>query len=87
MITDRQLELRLHTVGSGAEVIKRKGGAGFAVGIAIRDVIEAVALAGVDGGWTSLALGQDGGFGWASFSGSQGWILGDCGAFGSASPG
>jgi L-lactate dehydrogenase len=30
--------------GSGAEVIKRKGGAGFAVGIAIRDVIEAIAL-------------------------------------------
>ena len=32
------------TKGSGAEVIKRKGGAGFAVGIAIRDVIEAIAL-------------------------------------------
>ncbi|MEL7266531.1 MAG: lactate/malate dehydrogenase family protein, partial [Planctomycetota bacterium] len=32
------------TRGSGAEVIKRKGGAGFAVGIAIRDVIEAIAL-------------------------------------------
>jgi len=30
--------------GSGAEVIKRKGGAGFAVGIAIRDVIESIAL-------------------------------------------
>ena len=30
--------------GSGAEVIKRKGGAGFAVGVAIRDVIEAIAL-------------------------------------------
>jgi L-lactate dehydrogenase len=32
------------TKGSGAEVIKKKGGAGFAVGIAIRDVIEAIAL-------------------------------------------
>lgn len=37
-------ELFTRTRGSGAEVIKRKGGAGFAVGIAIRDVIEAVAL-------------------------------------------
>src|ERR1700733_14763168 len=32
------------TRGSGAEVIKLKGGAGFAVGIAIRDVVHAVAL-------------------------------------------
>src|SRR5947209_16580252 len=32
------------TKGSGAEVIKRKGGAGWAVGIAIRDVIQAVLL-------------------------------------------
>lgn len=32
------------TKGSGAEVIKRKGGAGWAVAIAIRDVIHAVAL-------------------------------------------
>lgn len=32
------------TKGSGAEVIKRKGGAGYAVGIAIRDVIHAVLL-------------------------------------------
>ncbi|TWU40881.1 lactate/malate dehydrogenase family protein [Novipirellula artificiosorum] len=32
------------TRGSGAEVIKRKGGAGFAVGIAIRDCIDAIAL-------------------------------------------
>jgi L-lactate dehydrogenase len=30
--------------GSGAEVIKRKGGAGWAVGIAIRDVVHAVLL-------------------------------------------
>jgi L-lactate dehydrogenase len=32
------------TKGSGAEVIKRKGGAGWAVAIAIRDVVHAVAL-------------------------------------------
>jgi L-lactate dehydrogenase len=32
------------TKGSGAEVIKRKGGAGWAVGIAVRDVIHAIAL-------------------------------------------
>lgn len=37
-------ELFKRTRGSGAEVIKRKGGAGFAVGIAIRDVIDAIAL-------------------------------------------
>src|SRR6266550_4191301 len=32
------------TNGSGAEVIKKKGGAGWAVGIAIRDVVHAVLL-------------------------------------------
>ena len=32
------------TRGSGAEVIRGKGGAGFAVGVAIRDVIEPIAL-------------------------------------------
>ena len=32
------------TKGSGAEVIRGKGGAGFAVGVAIRDVIHAIAL-------------------------------------------
>jgi L-lactate dehydrogenase len=37
-------ELFQRTKGSGAEVIKQKGGAGFAVGIAIRDVIESIAL-------------------------------------------
>ncbi len=35
--------LRTHQ-GSGAEVIKKKGGAGWAVGMAIRDVIHAVLL-------------------------------------------
>lgn len=37
-------QLFKRTKGSGAEVISRKGGAGFAVGIAIRDVIEAIIL-------------------------------------------
>ncbi|MCR9291100.1 MAG: lactate/malate dehydrogenase family protein [bacterium] len=37
-------QLFKRTQGSGAEVIRGKGGAGFAVGIAIRDVIEAIIL-------------------------------------------
>jgi L-lactate dehydrogenase len=37
-------ELFTRTKGSGAEVIKKKGGAGFAVGLAIQEVIESVAL-------------------------------------------
>ncbi len=37
-------QLFTRTKGSGAEVIKKKGGAGFAVGIAIRDVIDSIAL-------------------------------------------
>jgi len=37
-------ELFTRAKGSGAEVIKKKGGAGFAVGIAIAEVIEAIAL-------------------------------------------
>lgn len=39
-----QTKLFERTKGSGAEVISRKGGAGWAVGIAIREVVEAVAL-------------------------------------------
>jgi L-lactate dehydrogenase len=37
-------ELFTRTKGSGAEVIKKKGGAGFAVALAIQEVIESVAL-------------------------------------------
>jgi L-lactate dehydrogenase len=37
-------EIFKRTKGSGAECLAKKGGAGFAVGIAIRDVIQAVAL-------------------------------------------
>lgn len=42
--TNKANELFTRTKGSGAEVIKKKGGAGFAVGIAIRDVIDSIAL-------------------------------------------
>jgi len=38
-----QKELFEETRGSGAKVIKMKGGAGFAVGVAIRDVVHAIA--------------------------------------------
>ena len=37
-------EVEKKTRGSGAEVIKKKGGAGFAVGVAIADVIHSIAL-------------------------------------------
>ncbi len=37
-------ELFERTKGSGAEVIKKKGGAGFAVGLSIAEVIESIAL-------------------------------------------
>lgn len=37
-------EVESKTRGSGAEVIKKKGGAGFAVGVAIADVIHSIAL-------------------------------------------
>ena len=37
-------EVFTRTKGSGAEVISKKGGAGFAVGVAIADVIQAIAL-------------------------------------------
>lgn len=37
-------ELFQRAKGSGAEVIKKKGGAGFAVGLAIQEVIETIAL-------------------------------------------
>jgi L-lactate dehydrogenase len=39
-----QNELFKRTQGSGAEVIKRKGGAGYAVGLSIAEVIHAIAL-------------------------------------------
>lgn len=41
---NKATELFKRTKGSGAEVISKKGGAGFAVGIAIRDVIHSIAL-------------------------------------------
>ncbi len=39
-----QSQLAKRAAGSGAEVIRRKGGAGYAVGIAIAEVIHAIAL-------------------------------------------
>jgi L-lactate dehydrogenase len=39
-----QQDVFTRTKGSGAEVIKLKGGAGFAVGLAIREVVHAIAL-------------------------------------------
>jgi L-lactate dehydrogenase len=42
--THEQNELFKRTQGSGAEVIKRKGGAGYAVGLSIAEVIHAIAL-------------------------------------------
>lgn len=44
MSANLQQELFTKTKGSGAEVIKLKGGAGFAVGVAIREVVESAAL-------------------------------------------
>jgi L-lactate dehydrogenase len=42
--TARAEALFARTKGSGAEVIKLKGGAGFAVGLSIREVVHAIAL-------------------------------------------
>ncbi len=44
MSSSLQQELFEKTKGSGAEVIKKKGGAGFAVGVSIAAVVESVAL-------------------------------------------
>jgi L-lactate dehydrogenase len=44
MTPARQNELFTKAKGSGAEVIRRKGGAGWAVGLSIRAVIDAIAL-------------------------------------------
>jgi L-lactate dehydrogenase len=40
----KQNELFTRAKGSGAEVIRRKGGAGWAVGLSIREVVDAIAL-------------------------------------------
>ena len=37
-------DIEKQTRGSGAEVIKKKGGAGFAVGVSIADVVQTIAL-------------------------------------------
>jgi L-lactate dehydrogenase len=44
MTQAKQNELIKRTQGSGAEVIRRKGGAGWAVGLSIREVVHAITL-------------------------------------------
>jgi len=44
MSVNEQNDLFKRTQGSGAEVIRRKGGAGYAVGLAIAEVIHSIAL-------------------------------------------
>ncbi len=44
MTQAKQNELFQRTKGSGAEVIRRKGGAGWAVGLSIREVVDSIAL-------------------------------------------
>src|SRR5690606_7469039 len=44
VLPHEQNELFKRTQGSGAEVIKRKGGAGYAVGLSIAEVVHAIAL-------------------------------------------
>ncbi len=44
MDVSKQIDLFKRTQGSGAEVIRRKGGAGYAVGVSIAEVIHAIAL-------------------------------------------
>ncbi|MFP4144279.1 MAG: lactate/malate dehydrogenase family protein [Phycisphaeraceae bacterium] len=44
MSPNEQSDLFTRTKGSGAEVIRRKGGAGYAVGVGIAEVIHAIAL-------------------------------------------
>lgn len=44
LTTVEQNDLFTRTQGSGAEVIKRKGGAGYAVGLSIAQVVHAIAL-------------------------------------------
>ncbi len=44
MSPNEQNQLAKRAAGSGAEVIRRKGGAGYAVGVAIAEVIHAIAM-------------------------------------------
>lgn len=66
------------TKGSGAEVIGKKGGAGFAVGIAIRDVIESILL-GSDR-ILPVSTVQDGCYGIRDVALSVATRVGHCGA-------
>jgi L-lactate dehydrogenase len=66
------------TKGSGAEVLGKKGGAGFAVGIAIRDVIESIILDSRQ--ILPVSTVQSGCYGIRDVSLSVPTIVGACGA-------
>lgn len=66
------------TKGSGAEVIGKKGGAGFAVGIAIRDVIESILLDSRR--ILPVSTVQSGGYGIRDVALSVPTVVGACGA-------
>ncbi|GAB4145923.1 MAG: lactate/malate dehydrogenase family protein [Planctomycetaceae bacterium] len=68
------------TRGSGAEVIKKKGGAGFAVGVSIADVIHSVALD--QRRILPVSSLQDGAFGIRDVCLSVPTVVGRCGVLG-----
>ena len=70
-------QLFTRTKGSGAEVIRGKGGAGFAVGIAIQDVIEAIALDSRD--ILPISSVQEGCYGIHNVALSVPTVVGRCG--------
>lgn len=70
-------ELFARTKGSGAEVISKKGGAGFAVGIAIRDVIDSIILD--QNRLLPVSSIQDGCYGIRDVSLSVPTVIGRCG--------
>lgn len=70
-------ELFTRTKGSGAEVISKKGGAGFAVGIAIRDVIDSIILD--QRRLLPISSVQDGCYGIRDVSLSVPTVVGRCG--------
>jgi L-lactate dehydrogenase len=73
-----QQEVFAKTKGSGAEVIKLKGGAGFAVGLAIREVVHAIALD--QGSVLPVSTLQSGAYGIRNVSLSVPTVVGRAGA-------
>jgi L-lactate dehydrogenase len=76
--TNLASQLFQRTKGSGAEVIKKKGGAGFAVGIAIRDVIHSILLD--QRRILPVSTVQDGCYGIRDIALSVPTVVGRCGA-------